>query len=156
MKAKIIIISILIALSGICKAQDHFFDKYVDMENVTSVSISKAMFSLASNFMKDDVSMNGLLDGAEKLLILSTKDKKIRKRMEKDFSKLNLKGYEKLLRVREKNSKVNFFGKIENKKISNIIMECAEDTEYTLIIFLGTFDMDAVAKLSKNTKIIKK
>lgn len=156
MKAKFIIISILIALSGICKAQDHFFDKYVDMENVTSVSISKAMFSLASNFMKDDVSMNGLLDGAEKLLILSTKDKKIRKRMEKDFSKLNLKGYEKLLIVREKNSKVNFFGKIENKKISNIIMECAEDTEYTLIIFLGTFDMDTVAKLSKNTKIIKK
>jgi len=156
MKAKIIIISILIALSGVCKAQDHFFEKYVDMENVTSVSVSKAMFSLASNFMKDDVGTGNLLEGAEKLLILSTKDKRIRKRMEKDFSKLNLNGYQNLLKVREKGSKVNFFGKIDKKKINNIIMECAEDTEYTLIIFLGTFDMDAIAKLSKNTKVIKK
>ena len=53
------IITLLLSLCSLFTyAQDSFFDKYADMEGVTSVYISKAMLSLMPDMQTEGVKIN--------------------------------------------------------------------------------------------------
>ena len=46
MKTKNILLILFLCCTSICFAQNKLFDKYSEMDNVTSVYISKAMFQM--------------------------------------------------------------------------------------------------------------
>ena len=58
MKLKNIFLILFLCCTSLCFAQDKLFEKYADMDNVTSVFISKKMFdmnsaALSANHMKN-------------------------------------------------------------------------------------------------------
>ena len=55
MKSKNIFLILFLCCTSLCFAQDKLFEKYADMDNVTSVFISKKMFDMIPN-----VESNGL------------------------------------------------------------------------------------------------
>ena len=49
MKSKNIFLILFLCCTSLCFAQDKLFEKYADMDNVTSVFISKKMFDMIPN-----------------------------------------------------------------------------------------------------------
>ena len=49
MKLKNIFLILFLCCTSLCFAQDKLFEKYADMDNVTSVFISKKMFDMIPN-----------------------------------------------------------------------------------------------------------
>ena len=66
------IITLLLSLCSLFTyAQDSFFDKFADMEGVTSVYISKAMLSLMPNMKTEGVNIGEVASKLDKIQILS-------------------------------------------------------------------------------------
>ena len=104
MKRTSIIALFMICCSVFCYGQQSFFDKYADLDGVTSVYITKSMLSL---FPKGKTNVNGIDIGdiasrLDNIQILSTEEKDIIEKLRKETSSIHTKnGYEELIRVRE-------------------------------------------------------
>ena len=116
---RIFIITLLTTLCSICSyGQQSFFDKYAEMEGVTSVYITKSMLSL---FPKGQTSVNGVNIGniasrLDNIQILSADEQPIIDKLRKETSVINTqKVYEELMRVREDGEKTTIYFK-EGKK----------------------------------------
>ena len=60
MKTKNILLILFLCCTSICFAQNKLFDKYSEMDNVTSVYISKAMFQMLPVMMKNGLYVNNI------------------------------------------------------------------------------------------------
>lgn len=100
---KIIFTLALIFAVTVVSAQDNPFEKFTDMDGVTSVFISKNMMAL---FPKDSnqfggVSINSFVDKLSSILILTTENKKVGQEMlSLANSRIKTNNYELLMRVK--------------------------------------------------------
>ena len=117
---KIIFTIVFIFAVTIISAQKNPFDKFTDMDGVTSVYISKNMMSL---FPKDSnqyggVDVGNFVDKLSSILILTTENQKVGKEMlSLANSRIKDSNYELLMRVKSDDGElVNFFmkGKPDN------------------------------------------
>ena len=84
---KRLILSALIAITTFAAhAQHDYFDKYADMEGVTSVYVSKAMFKFIQGLPieSDDVDMSGIIKKLDGLYILNTEETQIMEALRKE------------------------------------------------------------------------
>ena len=109
------ILSVLIAITAFAAhAQHDYFDKYADMEGVTSVYVSKTMFKFIQGLPieSDDVDMSGIIKKLDGLYILTTEEPEIMEALRKETAFINKKeGYEELMRVKEDGEKVTIYMK---------------------------------------------
>ena len=110
-----LIIAIMATLCSVCSyGQQSFFDKYAEMDGVTSVYITKNMLSL---FPKGQTNVNGINIGdiasrLDNIQILSTDEQPIVDKLRKETSHINTRnGYEELMRVREDGEKTTIYFK---------------------------------------------
>ncbi|MDR2969889.1 MAG: DUF4252 domain-containing protein, partial [Tannerellaceae bacterium] len=126
MKAKYIIITILClatAQSGAAQnSSKALFDKYTDMDNVTSVYISKAMFKMMPNIETAGLNLMNMKGKIESLQIISTERSELAPKMKEDFSKLIGKGHEELMRVRDEKTKATFYADMSGDLVKDLIM----------------------------------
>ena len=160
---KRIILSALIAISTLAaNAQHDYFDKYADMDGVTSVYVSKTMF----RFMKglpievDDVDINKIISKLDGLYILTTDKPEIMEALRKetafitkkeDFECIKSKqktkefatrkeanGYEEIVRVKEDGQKMAIYMKEEEGNRTEYVMIVdSPGDEYVIMIFTG-------------------
>lgn len=93
MKRTSIIALFMICCSVFCYGQQSFFDKYADLDGVTSVYITKSMLSL---FPKGKTNVNGINIGdiasrLDNIQILSTEEKDIIEKLRKETSSIHTK-----------------------------------------------------------------
>lgn len=151
-----LILSTLLAVSiTFVFAQKNSFEKFADMDGVTSVYISKAMLSMIPKNAKADyggVDVSRFLDKLSSILILTSEDKKIASQM-LSMANDRVKGndYELLMRVKSgDNDNVKFFMKGKPDSISELIMIVgANDGESVVMQFLGNFTMEDVQKMTE-------
>lgn len=111
---------LLFALTG--WAQEKLFDKYSDMKEVKSVYISKAMLSLDTDIIADDIYL-GKVKNLNAVRVLSTMDSKVRKKMLEDIRALvKSSKYELLMKQKGLASSSEFYiarqkGKINIKEL---------------------------------------
>ena len=108
-----LIIAIMATLCSVCSyGQQSFFDKYAEMDGVTSVYITKSMLSL---FPKGQTNVNGINIGdiasrLDNIQILSADEQPIVDKLRKETSHINTRnGYEELMRVREDGEKTTIY-----------------------------------------------
>lgn len=86
---------IIILLFSLCSlfmyAQDSRFDKFADMEEVTSVYISKAMLSLMPDMQTEGVNIGSIASKLDNIRILSCDKPAIIDKMKKEFAFINSK-----------------------------------------------------------------
>ena len=123
---KIIFTIVFIFAVTIISAQKNPFDKFTDMDGVTSVYISKNMMSL---FPKDSnqyggVDVGNFVDKLSSILILTTENQKVGKEMlSLANSRIKDSNYELLMRVKSDDGElVNFFMKGKPDNIQELIM----------------------------------
>ena len=145
---RIFIITLLMTLCSICSyGQQSFFDKYAEMEGVTSVYITKSMLSL---FPKGQASVNGVNIGniasrLDNIQILSADEQPIIDKLRKETSVINTRnGYEELMRVREDGDKTTIYFKDGKKDKKEFVLLVDEKDEFTIISIVGDLTLQEI------------
>ena len=137
---RIYIFSLLLTLSTfICQAQQSFFDKYAEMDGVSSVYITKSMLKMFPSMSGkiNGVDVGNLASKLENIQILSADEPNIIEQLRKDTKHISTKnGYDELLRVRDDGDKTTIYFK-EKKKNSEFILITDEGNEFTIISIVG-------------------
>ncbi|MDD3787486.1 MAG: DUF4252 domain-containing protein [Petrimonas sp.] len=137
-------------------AQKNPFEKFSDMDGVTSVYISKNMLSL---FPKNSAKMNyngvnvgKFVNKLSSILILTSEDSNISRQM-LSLANSQVKGrdYELLMRVKsEDNDNINFFMKGKPESIRELIMVVdGSDHESVIMQFLGNFTLQDIQEMTE-------
>ena len=144
---------LLLFCANLCFAQNTLFDKYADKDNVTSVFITKKMFQMMPSVNTPGLNLGNMKNKIESLLILTSEDKKIKESMKKDFTALMQKDYEELMRIKDEDTKVNFYIKQKGNLISEMVM-IADSTEdnFTVMRLLGSFTLKEMQEITKTTQ----
>lgn len=142
------IITLLITFCSVCSyGQQSFFDKYAEMEGVTSVYITKSMLSL---FPKGQASVNGVNIGniasrLDNIQILSADEQPIIEKLRKETSVINTRnGYEELMRVREDGEKTTIYFKDGKKDKKEFVLLLDEKDEFTIISIVGDLTLQEI------------
>ena len=161
MKTKYLLLTICLLVSGLMSAQNNtfksLFDKYENEDDVTVISISKAMFNLIPNNIKTtgNVDLSKIASKIESLLILASDKSLTKQKMYTEFKSLveKNKNYEELMRIKDGNSNITFNIQKKGDKINEMIMVINGDDEFVAIQILGNFTVDDIKKISDNTQI---
>lgn len=151
-----LIIAIMATLCSVCSyGQQSFFDKYAEMEGVTSVYISKSMLSL---FPKGQTNVNGINIGdiasrLDNIQILSADKQPIVDKLRKETSDINTKnGYEELMRVREDGEKTTIYFKDGKKDRKEFVLLVDEKDEFTIISIVGDLTLQEIQGIVNNAE----
>ena len=143
-----LIIAIMATLCSVCSyGQQSFFDKYAEMDGVTSVYITKSMLSL---FPKGQTNVNGvnignIADRLNNIQILSTDEQPIVNKLRKETSDINTRnGYEELMRVREDGEKTTIYFKDGKKDKKEFVLLVDEKDEFTIISIVGDLTLQEI------------
>ena len=142
------IIALLTTLCSVCSyGQQSFFDKYAEMNGVTSVYISKSMLSL---FPKGQTNVNGINIGGiasrlNNIQILSADEQPIVDKLRKETSGINTRnGYEELMRIREDGEKITIYFKDGKKDKKEFVLLVDEKNEFTIISIVGNLTLQEI------------
>ena len=151
-----LIIAIMATLCSVCSyGQQSFFDKYADMDGVTSVYISKSMLSL---FPKGQTNVNGINIGdiasrLDNIQILSADEQPIVDKLRKETSDINTRnGYEELMRVREDGEKTTIYFKDGKKDKKEFVLLVDEKDEFTIISIVGDLTLQEIQGIVNKTE----
>ena len=151
-----LIIAIMATLCSVCSyGQQSFFDKYAEMDGVTSVYITKSMLSL---FPKGQTNVNGINIGdiasrLDNIQILSADEQPIVDKLRKETSHINTRnGYEELMRVREDGEKTTIYFKDGKKDKKEFLLLVDEKDEFTIISIVGDLTLQEIQGIVNNTK----
>ena len=138
-------------LCSICSyGQQSFFDKYAEMDGVTSVYITKSMLSL---FPKGQTSVNGVNIGniasrLDNIQILSADEQPIIDKLRKETSDINSRnGYDELMRVREDGEKITIYFKGRKKDKKEFVLLRDEKDEFTIISIVGDLTLQEIQSI---------
>ena len=151
-----LIIAIMATLCSVCSyGQQSFFDKYAEMDGVTSVYITKSMLSL---FPKGQTNVNGVNIGniasrLDNIQILSTDEQPIVDKLRKETSHINTRnGYEELMRVREDGEKTTIYFKDSKKGKKEFVLLQDAKNEFTIISIVGDLTLQEIQGIINKTE----
>ena len=153
MKKMMMVLALALTASGLF-AQKNPFEKFTDMEGVTSVYISKSMMSLMPKNMNMDlgnVDVSNFINKLSSILILTSENKPVAQEMVSLANKrIRDDQYELLMRVKsDDGERVNFFMKGIPESISEMIMIVEDnDGESVIMQFLGDFTLDDAKQIT--------
>ena len=151
-------LSVLLLLATGIFAQDDaigkFFGKYMEDSRFTLVSVSPKMFRLLAKANWDSIpaDLKQTVTRLYSLRILSTETTP-RQFYKEALSRIDMKEYEELITVREKNENVHFVVKESGGTIHELLMIAVDEGDFTLMSFVGDIDLDKLSKLSSSLSI---
>ncbi|WP_075342217.1 DUF4252 domain-containing protein [Tenacibaculum agarivorans] len=166
---KVIIVLALAFISNIGFSQISMFDKLEDLEDVSTVVVTKDLFDLLKKFpdaQSEDMEVFNTAKGLEELKVFSTENSSIAADMEKMVNKA-IKGgnMTQLMRVKDKGSRVKIYIKAsKNKDIVNGVLMFIKDLNKneriegdkinlpssTIISLTGEINMNELSKIANN------
>jgi len=152
MKTKYIIIVTLCLLcvhTGFSQS-NKLFDKYADMDNVTSVYISKAMFQMMPTVENVGLNLVNMKGKIESLQLISTERSDQIPSMRKEFSQLVNNQHQELMRVKDGKSRITFYANMKGDQIKDLLMLSDADSSFTVIQLLGNFSLQDIQDIAKD------
>jgi len=152
MKTKYILLTLCLLSTSIGFAQNKLFDKYADMDGVTSVYISKTMFQMMPVIEQVGVNIMNMKGKIESLQLVSTEKKDMITLMKKEFSQLVTTQHEELMRIKDENTRVNFYSNMKGDQIKDLLMLVEAETNFTAIMIVGNFTLKDIQEIADNVK----
>jgi len=149
-------LALFISLSASAQSDaiERFFKDYQENEDFSVVYVSPKMFKMVSKVTNEseDKELAAIVKDLKGLRILTTK-KSPAKIYSEANKRLNIKEYEELVTVKEKDSNIRFITKESNGLISELLLLVGGKDEFVLMSFVGTIDLNKIAKLAKKLDI---
>lgn len=161
MKIKYLLLVICISGSSLIYAQNDTFksllNKYENENDITIVSISKAMLSLMpSNIKTGNVDLQNVLPKIESLLIITSEGSTTKQKMNSEFKLLidNNRDYEELMRIKSDKTDVIFNVIKRGDLISELIMIVNDEQNFVAMQLLGNFTMEEIQKIAQGAEVL--
>ena len=166
-KTLIVFVLALLPLAGFSQS---LFDKYEDLDNVTSVIVNKSMFNLLSKIEVevDDPEAKDFMDIAQSvnsLKVFTTEDKAVGADMMASVNKyLKSASLEELMRIKDKDANVKFYIKSgkDDDHVSELLMFITgiddvnvndRKIETVLVSLTGNIDLRKINSLTKRMNL---
>lgn len=153
MKRRTYILTLMLTISTLfCHAQQSLFDKYAEMDGVSSVYITKSMLGLFKNVDStiNDIHIGSLADRLDNIQILSSEKPSIIELLRKETKDINTRnGYEELMRIREDGEKTTIYFKERKKGNNEFVLITDEKDEITIISIVGTITLQEMQGMMK-------
>lgn len=150
MKSKNIFLILFLCCTSLCFAQDKLFEKYADMDNVTSVFISKKMFEMIPDIESGNLNLMNLKGKINNLQILTSDKREVRDQMRKEFSSLIGQSHEELMRIKDNDTRAAFYIAQNGEMINEMIMLADTDSEYVIIRLNGNFTLQDIQNVANS------
>ncbi|MDR1222427.1 MAG: DUF4252 domain-containing protein [Tannerella sp.] len=157
MKTKNLLLTICLLCGSLAHAQNStmnkLFDKYENEDDITVISISKAMFKMIpGNIYTDNVDLKSILHKIESMRLIRSNKTDLRKKMHSDFKSLidKDKNYEELVRIRDGKTTVTFNARKSGTLINELIMLVNEEENFVAIQILGNFTLEEIQEITKD------
>ncbi|MDX1828073.1 MAG: DUF4252 domain-containing protein [Lutibacter sp.] len=163
---KIILIAVMLIGSYTSFAQTSVFDKFEDMDDVTTVVVNKEAFNMLSSFKGNDPESQEyvkMVQNLKSLKVFTTESAKIATQMKNVVSSyLKTAKLTELMRVKDKDAHVKIYvrkGKDENH-VSELLMFVSDlqnkaDQQAVILSLTGDIDLNKISELT-STYIPKK
>lgn len=161
MKTKSLLLIICLLCGSILYAQNStinkLFDKYENEDDITVISISKAMFKMIpGNVNTNDVNIESIMHKIEFMRILTSDKTNLKEMMNSEFKSFieSNKNYEELMRIKNGKAIITFNARKNGDIISELVMLVNEENNFVVIQIAGNFTLDDVQEIakSKNTQ----
>lgn len=153
MKRRTYILTLMLTISTLfCHAQQSLFDKYAEMDGVSSVYITKSMLGLFKNVDStiNDIHIGSLADRLDNIQILSSEKPSIIELLRKETKDINTRnGYEELMRIREDGEKTTIYFKERKKGNNEFVLITDEKDEITIISIVGSITLQEMQGMMK-------
>ena len=145
---------ISMAASAQSDAIERFFQDYQEDPNFTVVYVSPKMFQMISKVTdgSEDKELSSIVKDLKGLRILTSKVNPSKVYTEAN-KRLNIKEYEELVTVRDKDSNVRFVTKEANGMINELLLLVGGKEEFVMMSFVGNIDLSKIARLAKKLNI---
>ncbi|MBC8183658.1 DUF4252 domain-containing protein [candidate division KSB1 bacterium] len=172
MKRYIIVLLFVLVLPFSASAQENYskYQGYVDLSDIeefkdsdetVEIFITKPLLSLvaAATSSGEDPSFSNLLKNLALIRVetFNVKEKettKVKKIIQKVSKKLTKEKWSRIVRVKEKDERVEIFIKPDGEKIAGLlIMSLKPDKEAVFVNIVGNIDMEQLGKLSRKFDI---
>ncbi|MDR0394424.1 MAG: DUF4252 domain-containing protein [Tannerella sp.] len=157
MKTKNLLLMICLLCSSITYAQnstiDKLFDKYENEDDITFISISKAMFKMIpKNINTGNINIKNIIHKIESMRIITSEKAHLKEKMSEEFrsSINNDKGYEELMRVREGKSNVTLNVRKKGDAINELVMLVNDEHDFVVIQISGNFTLGDIQEIGEN------
>ena len=148
MKTKQILIALCLLCTSVGFAQNKLFDKYADMDDVTSVYISKAMFRMMPQIDNFGVNLMNMKGKIESLQLVTTEKPEKMAQMKKDFLQSITANHQELMRVKDGKSRVNFYSNTQGDLIKELLMLVNDEDSFTVIQLIGNFTLKDIQEIA--------
>jgi hypothetical protein len=156
MKTKSLITVILLLATGACFAQESMFDKFAEQNDITCITITKALLDMLPDSSSVNVNMNGIdikkiAVKLKRVDIFTSKTDKAKRMMEKEISQhfKNNRSYEVLMKIKEESTNISFYGQNVDNFFKSLVMFVNGDDKCVLIRLSGEFTMEDIQALTK-------
>lgn len=157
MKINKIILAVVLVMSGWIASAQSQFDKFEDIDGVTSVVVTQKAFALMSKIgSESDEEYMDLIKNIESLRVFATESLEVAQQMEKAAdSYLKSANLEKLMTVKDEGSNVTIYvreGKSEDyvRELFMFVKDSEKTSQESVIISLtGDIDLNQIAKLTE-------
>ena len=147
---------LLLGAGAFCQddAIGQFFGKYVDDPRFSVVSVSPKMFRLLSKVTWDTIpsDLRQTVAHLHSLRILSTETAPAAF-FKEALALIDRKEYEELITMRSGSDNVRFMTKEQGGVVRELVMIAVDDSEFTLMSFVGDIDLDRLSRLSSEMGI---
>lgn len=155
---KVIVLLAFLVTSTISYGQS-LFDKLEDLDEVSSVVVTKDMFELLKKFpdaKSDDMEVFNTMKGLNELKLFSTDDSQVAAQMEGMVnSAIKNSNLTQLMRVKDKGSRVKIYVKATKNKdlVSEVLMfvknkDKGDKAESVIVSLTGEIDVNKLSKIA--------
>lgn len=155
MKKRTYMLTLMLTIGTLfCHAQQSFFDKYADMDGVSSVYITKSMLSMFPDMAGkiNGVNVGNIASRLNNIQILSCEKASIIEKLRKETKNINTKnGYEELMKIRDDGDKTAIYFKEKKKGNNEFVLITDEEDEFTIISITGKITLQEMQKIVKES-----
>ena len=138
---------------GYAQGINGLFNEFGSEKNADCVKVSSFMMSLGKMFAGHDEDAKIIRKiKSIKVLDLESCTASVKERFNKKVNKLNLKGYDELMRVNDEGEKVRVLMKTKKETIRELLFVCTGKEDCTLVQINGKFTKDDIDKLVKQER----
>jgi nitrogenase molybdenum-iron protein alpha/beta subunit len=159
MKTKNLLLIICILCSGVIYAQNSamskLFDKYESEDDITVISISKAMFKMIpGNISTGNVDIKDIIPKIESMRLINSQKPEIKEKMSLEMKALinNDKNYEELIRIKDGKSNITFNVRKKENTINELVMLIDSEKDFVAIYITGNFTFEDIQKIAEKTQ----
>ncbi len=144
------LIILLLSLCTLGYAQNSDFDRIANMEGVTRVAISKAMFRMMPSVKTDKVDLGKMVQKLESMVVLASYDEDVSAKVREKLTFLTpQKGYEEVMSVKDAEQNVVIYVKEMKSGMKEFVTRVDQDESLSLIIITGKLTLEEIQGLTK-------